>query len=78
MSPTDNSSLQGRSALRRPTTISGSVPRAPRGVLGHIARQRGLLIGHPLSLPTSVSRWLCPSPEPGDNWTPHKATLYLS
>jgi len=77
VSPAYNSSLKGRSASRRPTTISRSVPRAPRGVLGQIARQRGRVIGHPLSLPTSVSRWLCPSPEPGDNWTPHGAIPYL-
>ncbi len=37
---------------------------------GHIARQRIALDGHPLPFPTSVSRGLCPSPEPGDDRTP--------
>ena len=52
MSPAYNSSPSGRSGLRRPSEIPTSVPRVSRGVIGHIARQRVCLIGHPLSLPT--------------------------
>ncbi len=68
MSPSHNSSLKGQAHLRRTSPFSTTVPQAPLRVFGDITWQRAPLIGHPLSLLPWSTCWLCPSPEPLDNW----------